>query len=87
MQKFMLTLGLSAMAAAAFATAASADRKPTPGERAHVSGILSANGFTAWKKIELDDGKWEVDDARHANGRVYDVDIRGGVIVKKDLED
>lgn len=87
MQKIMLTLGVSAIAAAAFATAAAADRKPTPGERAHVAGVLSAHGFTSWRKIELDDGKWEVDDARHANGRVYDVDIRGGAIVKKDLED
>lgn len=86
MKIVVLALG-SAVAAAAVTTAAFADRAPTPGERAHVADILQANGFSTWKKIELDDdGKWEVDDAVHANGKVYDVDIRGGVIVKKDPE-
>lgn len=89
MQKSVLTLGLLACAAAALAaTSATADdRLASAGERAEAASILSAAGFTSWRKIEVDDGKIEVDNARHADGRVYDVDIRGGVIVKKDLED
>lgn len=89
MQKLAPTLALIAGAAAALAaTAATAgDRRATASERAEAASILSAAGFTSWRKIEVDDGKIEVDDARHANGRVYDVDIRGGFIVKKDLED
>ncbi|MBL8844488.1 MAG: PepSY domain-containing protein [Hyphomicrobium zavarzinii] len=88
MQKLMLALAVPALATAALASSASAgDRPPNPAERARVEAVLGANGFVSWRKIERDDGKWEVDDARHANGRVYDVDIRGGRIVKRELED
>jgi hypothetical protein len=90
MQKIMLFLGASAVSVAALAGAAAADdRRATAAERANVAGILKANGFTSWQKVEFDrdDRKFEVDNARHANGRVYDVDIRGGRIVKRDLED
>jgi polyisoprenoid-binding protein YceI len=90
MQKFMKLIAASAISAAALATAAAADDRPaTPAERSEVGGILEAAGFTSWRRIEFDrdDRKFEVDDARHADGRVYDVDIRGGRIVKRDLED
>jgi hypothetical protein len=89
MKKVISTVGLVACAATALAaTAATAgDRRATAAERAQAASVLSAAGFTSWRKIEVDDGKIEIDDARHANGRLYDVDIRGGSIVKKDLED
>lgn len=88
MKHLILTLGVSAaVAAAALASPAFADRPATAEERATIGGILKSNGFTSWRKIEFDDGKFEVDDAVHADGRVYDVDIRGGSIVKKELED
>ncbi|MCC7253894.1 PepSY domain-containing protein [Hyphomicrobium sp.] len=90
MQKMMITLGMAAFAAGALATAATADDRPaTAAERAEIGGILQAAGFSSWRKIEFDtdDRKFEVDDARHSNGKVYDVDIRGGKIIKKDLED
>ncbi len=89
MNKIMLTLGASVLAASVLATTASADDRPaTPAERAHVANILRANGYTSWKKIEFDrdDRKFEVDDARHANGRVYDVDIRGNRIIKRERD-
>lgn len=89
MQKFMLFLGATAMSAAALATAAAADDRPaTPAERAGIAAILEANGYTSWKRIEFDrdDRKFEIDDARHANGRVYDVDIRDGRIVKRERD-
>jgi hypothetical protein len=90
MQKFMTFLAASAISATALSTATFADDRPaTPAERGEIAGILKVNGFTSWRKVEFDrdDRKFEVDDARHANGRVYDVDIRGGRIVKRDLED
>jgi hypothetical protein len=89
MQKFAPTFALIACAAAALvATAANADdRRATAAERAEAASVLSAAGFTSWGKIEVDGGKIEVDNARHADGRLYDVDIRGGSIVKKELED
>ena len=89
MQKIAMLLA-AAISTSAFATAAAADDRPvTPAERAEVGSILKASGFTSWRKIKFDrdDRKFEVDDARHSNGRVYDVDIRGGRIVKRELED
>ncbi len=65
---------------------AMADRLPTNSERASVSSTLRANGFVSWGKIERDDGRWEVDNARHSNGRVYDVDIKNGRIVHRERE-
>lgn len=88
MQKFMIGL-CAAVAGTTIATAAIADDRPaTAAERAEIGSVLRANGYTSWKKIEFDrdDRKFEVDDARHANGRVYDVDIRGGSIIKRERD-
>lgn len=89
MKNALLALGLSALLATApLATVAFAnDRPPTPAELSELTKILNDAGFTSWRKIELDDGKWEVDDAVHQDGRVFDVDIRDGKIIKMDLED
>jgi len=65
---------------------AMADRLPTKSERDSISSTLRANGFVSWGKIELDDGRWEVDNARHRSGRVYDVDIKNGRIVRRERE-
>lgn len=88
MQKSILTLAAIAFASTLGAPAHADDRPATASERASVASVLRANGFTSWKKIEFDrdDHKFEVDDARHASGRVYDVDIRGGRIIKRDRE-
>lgn len=56
------------------------------GGTASVVDVLRANGFVSWRKIERDDGKWEVEDARHASGRVYDLDIKNGRIIKWDRD-
>ncbi|WP_295557602.1 PepSY domain-containing protein [uncultured Hyphomicrobium sp.] len=88
MQKIMIGLAV-AFTAAAITTSASADDRPaTPAERAEIGSILRANGYTSWRRIEFDrdDRKFEVDDARHANGGVYDIDIRGGNIIKRERE-
>lgn len=89
MKNAILTLGLSAMIGAApLVTVASADdRAPTSAERSTLARVLNDAGFKSWRKIERDDGKWEVEDAVHQDGRVFDVDIRGTKIVKMDLED
>jgi hypothetical protein len=67
------------------AAAGNDDRRGYHGH-SHVVKVLRDNGFVSWREIERDDGKWEVDDARHHNGRVYDLDIRGGRIVKWDRD-
>jgi hypothetical protein len=83
----ILALG-TAVAFPAVSVSAHADRDPTAGERAHIAGALRAKGFTSWERIELDDGRWEVDDARHVSGRVYDLDLAPGSlrVIKRDLE-
>lgn len=32
-------------------------------------------GFVSWDEIEWDDGYWEVDDARRADGSQYDLKL------------
>ena len=51
------------------------DRSPTMAERAAIERVLRANHFVGWEEIELDDGNWEVDDARVADGKAYDVKL------------
>ncbi|MGF1650246.1 MAG: PepSY domain-containing protein [Hyphomicrobiaceae bacterium] len=66
-----------------------ADRKPTPAERTQIEQTLRANGFVTWDEIEFDDGQWEVDDARRADGSEWEVDIAPNTyqIVKLERDD
>ena len=70
---FLVAAGFGALAAAP----ALADRVPSDAERAAIERTLRANGFQSWEEIELDDDgpRWEVDDARAADGRRYDLKI------------
>lgn len=56
------------------------DRPPTPEERAAIEQVLRAEGFVRWDDIELDDAVWEVDDARTADGREFDLKLRPGTL-------
>ena len=69
--------------------AAQADRAPNAEERTAIEATLRGDGFTEWQEVELDDGKWEVDDARNSDGHKYDVDIdsKSYVILRKDRDD
>jgi len=43
----------------------------------------------SWERIELEDGrKWEVDDARHSDGKTYDLDLSVDplAIIRRTLE-
>lgn len=84
------TLSLAFAAAALAATPAFADRAATAAERATIEPVLKAAGFVSWEEIELDDDGpfWEVDDARTADGRKYDVKIDPATmkIVRKSLD-
>lgn len=74
-----------------FATAAHAkdDRQPTPEERAAIEKVLRAAGYTSWEDIELDDGRWEVDNALLPNGSRYDLKLRPSdlKIIRTELDD
>lgn len=72
-------LGLIALTIAAvyplFIQTANADRAPTQEERGRIEQTLRDLGFVSWKKIKLDDGHWEIDDARHSDGKKYDLEL------------
>jgi Peptidase propeptide and YPEB domain len=77
---FLPVKALSAVAAVALAfllttQPARADRAPTPEERARIEQALRSLGFQSWEEIELDDGLWEVDDAKHTDGKEYDLKL------------
>jgi opacity protein-like surface antigen len=86
-----IRFAIAALAATGFATVAIADDRPPTNEEAQaIEQALRGKGFTAWGKIELDDGKkWEIDNAVHEDGRVYDVELSATdlSLIKKELED
>lgn len=65
-----------------------ADRKPTPEEQTRIEAVLKQEGFTKWKKIEVDDDEIEVDDAVDANGKQFDLELdpKTFAIVKRKAE-
>ncbi len=78
---------------AAFATLAMtsthalADRPVTQEERAQLVSALAAIGCNGGE-MEFDDGKFEVDDARCADGKKYDLDFDTNFkLLKKELDD
>jgi len=81
---------LTAAVLTGLAAPALADRAPTADERAAIEAKLTAEGFTRWESIELeDDGSvWEVDDAVAADGREYDLHLKPGTfeILKRDAD-
>lgn len=79
-------IGVAVLLSFAVAPAANADRYPTKSERSSIVGVLKANGYVRWSEIELDDGRWEVDDAIHRNGKRYDLKIKRGRIVHRERD-
>lgn len=84
----MATVGLIGMSAIA-AQPALADRAPTESERTAIELALKELGFVRWKEIELDDNRWEIDDAVHSDGKEYDLELEPGSlkVLKRELDD
>lgn len=83
--KMLAILGFGAMVANAPALAD--DRAPTMDERAQIEQQLQSLGFVSWEEIELDDdGYWEIDDARHSDGREYDLKLEVGSLDVLEIE-
>lgn len=53
---------------------------------AAVVDALNHYGFTSWDEIEFDDGHWEVDDAVHHSGKVYDLKLDQSTLQITDKE-
>ncbi|SDD95054.1 PepSY domain-containing protein [Belnapia rosea] len=53
------------------------DDRPSPEERVRIEAALRGLGFVRWGEIEREnDGRaWEIDDARNAEGRQYDLKL------------
>jgi hypothetical protein len=69
------------------AGSALADRAVTEDERAKLVAALQAAGCSGGK-MEFDDGKFEVDDSKCADGKTYDLDFDATFkLIKKKLED
>ncbi|MES2165665.1 MAG: PepSY domain-containing protein [Pseudomonadota bacterium] len=68
-----------------------ADRKPTLEERSRIETKLRELGYTSWDEIEFDEERnaWEVDDARMADGRDYDLKLNPQTldVISRKLED
>ncbi len=87
MHKLALSAATFALTFGSIASAL-ADRAPNADERAAIEAALGAQGYSSWKEIELDDGRWEVDDAIAADGKRYDLKLdQNFSIVSKELED
>jgi|GEM_PF-976551 hypothetical protein len=58
--------------------AAIPDRAPTAAERRLIEARLSELGYVSWREIELEENGtvWEIDDARTADGRRFEVLLR-----------
>ncbi len=65
------------LAASLLAPLAAAEaRDPSPEMRARIEAALREQGFTAWDDIDVErDGRIEVDDARGADGKEYDLEL------------
>ena len=87
-----MMLKVTGLAALAFGLAltgsAQADRAPTPEEQTKIEAVLKQEGFTKWKKIEVEDDEIEVDDAIDANGKQFDLELdpKTFAIVKRKAE-
>lgn len=88
-RRALLAATLGVTSAMPLAAARADDRPVTPEERRQIEEVLRREGFTRWGDIELDDGRFEVDDAVAADGREYDLELSRAdfSIVKRDLED
>lgn len=69
------TLAVAGLLAFASPALADDDRAPTADELTAIEAVLREAGYVSWDEIELDDGVWEVDDARKADGTEHDLDL------------
>lgn len=72
----LLVVALTGAMMAAPVAAWADDRPANAQERAAIEEVLRAAGYTAWDEIEWDDDNyWEVDDARGADNREFEVKL------------
>ncbi len=76
MRIMLASIGAIGLAMAASPALANDDRAPTAEERTAIEQSLRTQGYVRWDAdIELDDGHWEVDNARRENGQKFDLKL------------
>ncbi len=81
---------LLAFSTLAAPVALASERAPNSEELTAIESALQKQGFTSWTNIGLDSsGTWDVDYAKHSDGKVYDVALKTGTyeVVNKVLEE
>lgn len=79
-RRLIRAASLAVMAAPVLVSRASAGRAPTAEERPRVEAALRRLGYVSWDEIEFEDDLWEVDDARDAEGREWDLKLRADTL-------
>ncbi len=64
--------------ALASAVPASAGHDQIQDDPAVVTERLHHMGFVEWRKLRYSHGIWKIDDAKRANGHVYDLQLEAG---------
>ena len=80
-------LAIAALALVIATPAVAKDRPVTDDERGKLAAAVAAQGCSGGK-MEFDDGRFEVDDARCSDGRQYDLEFDAAFkLTRKKLED
>ncbi len=89
MKKTVTALSISGLMS--LASLAMAGQHPDAAQRAALEQALTSAGYATWGEVELDDGYWEVGDARKQPGarQKYDlkIDPQTMQIVREKLDD
>lgn len=86
-----LIYALSISSLLCISAVAQAGQHPNADQRATLEIALTEAGYVSWGEIELDDGYWEIDDARKETGALekYDVIVDPDTmkVVREKLDD
>lgn len=80
------TIALASALSLSFAGIVHADEKLAPEQQTKIEAMLKQEGFTKWKKIEMEKGMIEVDDAIDANGKEFDLKLDPVTLAIKERE-
>lgn len=80
------TFGAALLATTAMPLPAHAGDAPPAEVRARIETYLRTQSFTRWDEIESDDNGrvWKVDDARHTDGKKYELKLNAQTLQEVD---
>ncbi|MFN3261468.1 MAG: PepSY domain-containing protein [Pikeienuella sp.] len=75
---------------AVFAAPAHAGRGAPAADWAAIVSALTEQGYVSWEEIEVDrEGNWNVDEARHGDGGVWELRLSPGdfAVIRRERDD